>query len=220
VASLPDSLRPASDVGRQQLSREIVEAHQRERVLGVAIEVFSRRGYRGTNVNHIVSAAKIGSPSFQSLFGDKEGCFLQAYDRVLATARERIDAAVDPQAAWPERLHSAMRALLELIEESPLEARMVLVEAQTAGEAAIARDQANLRALAALLRQGRSHSPRGDELPEPLEFAVVSGLFWFLQQRIAQGEAASATTFLPEVMEIVAEPYIGQQATSELVAAG
>lgn len=217
---MPDSLRPVSDVGRQQLSREIVEGHQRERVLGVAIEVFSKRGYRGTNVSHIVRAAKIGSPSFQSLFGDKEGCFLQAYDRVLATARERIDAAVDPQTSWPERLHSAMRALLELIEESPLEARLVLVEAQTAGEAAIARDQANLRALAALLRQGRRHSPRGDELPETLESAVVSGLFWFLQQRISQGEAASATTFLPEVMEIVAEPFIGQQATSKLIAAG
>ena len=113
---MPDSLRPVSDVGRQPLSREIVEGHQRERVLGVAIEVFAKRGYWGTNVSHIVTAAKIGSPSFQSLFGDKEGCFLQAYERIIAVARERIEAAIDPEQPWPQRLRAAMQLFLELIE--------------------------------------------------------------------------------------------------------
>jgi AcrR family transcriptional regulator len=207
-------------VGRQPLSREIVEGHQRERVLGVAIDVFAKRGYRGTNVSHIVTAAKIGTPSFQALFGDKEGCFLQAYDRIIAVVRERVGATVDPERPWPQRLRAAMQLFLELIEEAPLPARLVLVEAQSAGEAALARHQANLDEVAALLRQGRAHSKlRDDELPATLEFGIVGGLFWFLQQRIAAGGATGATALLPDVMEIVAEPYLGREATLELISA-
>jgi AcrR family transcriptional regulator len=215
---LPDALRPVSDVGRHPLSREIVEGHQRDRVLAVAIDVFAERGYRGTNVRHIVSAAKIGSPTFQSLFGDKQGCFLLAYDRIVAAARVRIQAAVEPGESWRERVRDTMRALLELIEESPLEAQLVLVEAQTAGDLVLEHYQANLEEIAGLVRQGRVQSDFGAELPDTLDFAVVGGLFWFLQQRIAQGEAARATALLPEVMEIVATPYLGQEATRELIA--
>jgi AcrR family transcriptional regulator len=210
-------LRPVVEVGRQPLPREVVEAHQRERVLGIAIGVFAKRGYRGTNVSHIVAAAKIGSPSFVSLFEDKEGCFLQAYDRIIVEARERIEAAVDREEPWPERLRDAMQMLLELIEEQPLPARLVLVEAQAAGPAALDRYEVNLQVMATLLRQGRRHSAFADELPEPLEFGIVGGLFWFLQQRIAAGEATSATSLLPEVMEIAAEPYLGREATRELI---
>jgi hypothetical protein len=111
-----------------------------------------------------------------------------------------------------------MRALLELIEESPLEAQLVLVEAQTAGDLVLEHYQANLEEIAGLVRQGRVQSDFGAELPDTLDFAVVGGLFWFLQQRIAQGEAARATALLPEVMEIVATPYLGQEATRELIA--
>jgi AcrR family transcriptional regulator len=207
-------------VGRQPLSREIVEGHQRERVLGVAIDVFAKRGYRGTNVSHIVTAAKIGTPSFQALFGDKEGCFLQAYDRIIAVVRERVGATVDPEQPWPQRLRIAMQLLLELIDKAPMPARLVLVEAQSAGDTALDRHQANLDEVAALLRQGRTHSELGDdELPETLEFGIVGGLFWFLQQRIAGGEATDATALLPDVMEIVAEPYLGREATLELISA-
>jgi AcrR family transcriptional regulator len=207
-------------VGRQPLSREIVERHQRERVLGVAIDVFAKRGYWGTNVSHIVTAAKIGTPSFQALFGDKEGCFLQAYDRIIAIVRERVAATVDPEQPWPRRLRTAMQLFLELIEGTPLEARIVLVEAQTAGDTALGRYQANLDEVAALLRQGRAYGGlRDDQLPTSLEFVIVSGLFSFLQQRIVAGEAADVTALLPEVMEIVAEPYLGREATLELLAA-
>jgi AcrR family transcriptional regulator len=207
-------------VGRQPLSREIVEAHQRERVLGIAIEVFAKRGYRGTNVSHIAGAAKIASPTFQSLFGDKQGCFLLAYDRIVAAGRERIEAGMDPAAAWPDRLRDALRTLLGLIEESLPEARLVLVEAQTAGDAVIEHYQANLEEIAALLREGRGQSAFGAEMPEGLEFAVVGGLLWFLEQRIAQGEAGDATALLPDAMEIVASPYLGPEGTRELISAG
>jgi AcrR family transcriptional regulator len=217
--SLPDFLKPGTSVGREKLSRDIVKAHQRERILGVAIEVFAERGYPGTTVGHIVSAAKIGTPTFQTLFGSKEECFLQAYDRIVATARARISEAVPPDRPWPERLVAAMSAVLELIVRSPLPARLVLVEAQTAGAAALDRYERNLGEVASLFREGRAYSEMKGELPETLEYGIAGGLFWFLQQRVTAGDATNAAALLPDVLDLVAEPYLGPEGTRALIAA-
>jgi AcrR family transcriptional regulator len=125
-------------VGRDRPPREVLTEHQRERVLTAAVEVFAKRGYQGTTVDHIVSAAKIGVGSFYSLFSGKEDCFLAAYDRIVAAGRDRIAAALPRDGSWAIRLATGLRALLETIEERPFAARIALVEVQTAGAAAIA----------------------------------------------------------------------------------
>ena len=208
----------STPVGRDPLPREVLAAHQRERVLAAATEVFAKRGYLGTTVDHVVSAAHIGVGSFYSLFHRKEDCFLAAYDRVAAAGRERMLAAIAPDAPWPQQLAAALRGLLELIEAEPFAARIALVEVQTAGATALAHHERNLDEAAELLRGGRAHSPVADELPATLEFATVGGLTWFLQQRISLGETSDAAKLLPEVLEIVAEPYLGAEATAALLA--
>lgn len=217
MASLPEHLMP-TPVGRDRLPREVLAEHQRERVLGPAIEVFAKRGYQGTNVDHIVAAAKIGVGSFYALFDGKEACFLAAYDRVIAEGRERMVAALPAHGFWPQRLAACLRTLLTLIEADPFAARLALVEVQTAGPAALSHHERNLDQAAELLRGGREHSPFPDELPATLEYAIVGGLAWFLQQRIALGETEDVTGLLSEVLEIVAEPYLGAPATAELIA--
>lgn len=206
----------STPVGRDRLPREVLAEHQRDRVLTAAIEIFAKRGYQGTTVDHIVSAARIGVGSFYSLFEGKEDCFLAAYDRIVAAGRERIAASLPDGGQWPEQLAAALRTLLELIEAQPLAARIALVEVQTAGSTALAHHERNLEEVAGLLRRGREHSPVAAELPETLEFATVGGFTWFLQQRIAAGETAVAGKLLPEVLEIVAEPYLGEASTAEL----
>lgn len=206
----------STPVGREPLPREVLAEHQRERVLAAAVEVFAKRGYQGTTVDHIVSTAHIGVGSFYALFSGKEECFLAAYDRVAADGRAGILAAIPADAPWPQQLVAALRALLELIEAEPLAARIALVEVQTAGSTALAHHERNLDEAANLLRGGREHSPVPDELPATLEFATVGGLTWFLQQRISLGETGEATRLLPEVLEIVAEPYLGEAAATAL----
>lgn len=218
MATLPEHLMP-TPVGRDPLPREVLAEHQRERVLTASVEIFAKRGYQGTTVDHIVSAARIGVGSFYSLFDGKEDCFLAVYDRIVAQGRERLTAAIPAGRPWSEQLTACLRALLEAIEAEPFAARIALVEVQTAGSTALAHHEANLDEVAALLRSGREHSPVPDELPATLEFATIGGLVWFLQQRIAMGEAGEAERLLPEVLEIVAGPYLGEAATAELIAA-
>lgn len=214
--SVPEHLLPVP-VGRERLPKEVMQRHQRDRVLRAAIEVFAKRGYQGTTVDHIVSAGSIGVGSFYALFGGKQECFLAAYREVVAEGRERIEAAIPAGAPWADRLVAGLRALLELVEERPLAARIALGEVQTAGPEALAEHSRNLDEVAHILRSGRQASPFGDELPPTLEFATVGGLTWFLQQRIADGETEAAA-LLPEVLAIVAEPYLGPQGIAELAA--
>ena len=216
MVSLPEHLR-AQPAGRHRLPAEVRAEHQRERILDAAIDVFAKRGYQETTIDHVVAAAKVGVGTFYALFDDKPTCFVRTYERVLTEARDAIAAAVPAGAAWPEQACAALRALLEQIEAEPLHARIALVEVQTAGPEALSRYEETLDSVTPLLARGREASALGAELPPHIEEAIVGGLAWLLQQRLVLGEFEGADALLPDVLEIAVEPYVGKEATASLL---
>jgi AcrR family transcriptional regulator len=218
MVSLPEHLS-AKPAGRHRLPREVLAEHQRERILDAATEVFAKRGYQGTTIDNIVAAAKIGVGSFYELFANKADCFVQVYERIVADSRARISAAIPAGAGWPEQALAALRALLEQVEAEPLRARVALVEVQTAGPAALARHEEAIDSVIPLLARGRESSPVASELPPRLEEAIVGGLAWLLQQRVVLGEFEGAEAHLPDLLEIVVEPYVGETITAGLLEA-
>ena len=217
MVSLPAHLK-AVPVGREPLPREVMIEHQRDRVLGAAVGVFAKRGYQNTTVDHIVAAAHIGVGTFYSLFDGKEGCYLRAYEQILSTTREEVLARLPKDADWPSQARSVLATLLELIEAEPMAARLVLIEAQTAGPAALQRYEQTMDELIPLLARARALSSSPDLiLPATLEIAIVGGLAWFLQQQLALPESRQFRVLLPELAEIVLEPYLGEVATAELL---
>ena len=191
------------------LSFEVVQEQRRGRVLAAVTDVFATRGYRATTIDDLIAASQIGVGSFYALFEGKEACFLRAYDRVIDAASERIAAALPAvDASWPERTRAALEALLGWIAAEPLAARIVLIEAQAAGPAPLARYQATLERLASLLREGRAHSSAGGLLPSSFEYATVTGVAWLLQERLVRGESSGVEALLPDMVEIVVEPYL------------
>jgi AcrR family transcriptional regulator len=207
VAPLPDHLT-ATAVGRQRISRDVVEQHQRARVLAAATEVFARRGYQSTTVDQIVAAARIGVGSFYSLFDGKEDCFLRLYDLIVSEADEKVAAAVAGEDAWADRVRAGLRTLLELAAAEPDRARVVIVEARTAGAAGEARYAATAARLVDALRAGRS-AAAGPEPPPAFEEAAVAGLAWTLHQRLAVGGPVMVGELLPQMADFLVTPYLG-----------
>jgi AcrR family transcriptional regulator len=205
----------AAPAGRRPLSREVIAGHQRDRVLTAATEVIAKRGFNATTVDHIVSAAGIGVGTFYDLFDNKEDCFLQAYDRIVAEAQERIAVQIPAERPWSEQACAGLRALLELIAERPLDARLTLVEVQTAGPRALARYEETIDAAIPWFAQGRAESPVAEDLPDRFEEATIGGLAWILQQRLAEGGFEAGETNLRDVLEIAVEPYTGTPVTVE-----
>jgi len=217
MGTLPEHLQPIA-VGQRPLEREVYLEHQRDRVLAAATEVFAKRGYRATTVDHIVVAAQIGVGTFYGLFGGKEECFLATYERVLADFEQAVRAALPTEAPFPEQACSALRTLLVQIAAQPLRARLALVEVQTAGPPALARYQQTIDRLIPELARAREESPFAAELPSRLEEAVIGGLLWYLQQRLLQGELKNPDAHLEDVLEIALEPFLGPEETARLAA--
>jgi AcrR family transcriptional regulator len=217
MASLPPHLLK-TPVGRDRVPGELVESHQRERVLEAATAVFAKRGYPNTTIDHIVAATKIGVGSFYALFDGKEDSFAQVFDRVVERGRARIVAAMPADAAWEEQAVCALRALLDLIAEEPHAARIALVEVQTAGPDSLERYESLLEGLVPMLRKARDLTPQGGELPESFEDATIAGVAWLLHQRLVGGELDDLQQLLPDLVGILVEPYVGEDRAAALLA--
>jgi AcrR family transcriptional regulator len=215
VPKLPDHMQSAP-MGQEVVAREVVSAHQRERVLATISDVFAKRGYKATTVDDLLAAGKMGFGKFYSLFEGKEDCFLAAYERISRQAREQIAAASEPGEDWAARAYLGLRALLEALRARPLDARLVLIEAQSAGPTAIARYNGEMDAAVEWLRSARAQYPEAERLPEAFEQAAISGLAFFLQQCLLFSPRRSLTELLDETAGSILEPMIGSARLAEL----
>lgn len=218
VVSLPDHLKPIA-AGQRKLDREVMEEHQRARILEAAIEVLAAKGYPATTVDDIVAAARIGVGSFYSHFEGKEECLLGAFELVA----EELRGAVLPVAAegetWAARVCVGLKALLDWIVANPSRARIALVEIQTGGTRALARYEQSLDAAAAFLRSGRGMADPTRHLPESLEETTAGGIAWLLRHRLAAAEAIEVEALFADLGEMVLEPYLGEEGARRQVAA-
>jgi hypothetical protein len=110
--------------------------------------------------------------------------------------------------------------MIEAILAAPLEARLVLVEAQSAGSEALARYNGLLDEASAWLARGRAEFPAARDLPEGFEQASVAGLAFYLQQCLLDSRRHSTTELTEEAAELVLEPIVGSAALRRLAPAG
>jgi hypothetical protein len=67
-----------------------------------------------------------------------------------------------------------------------------------------------MKALSPLLRHGRELGPAAAQLPETLEDTLAGGVLWSAYQRLIVGEVDRIEALLPEAIEFVLRPYIGE----------
>jgi AcrR family transcriptional regulator len=219
MASLPEHLSaPKGELGK--LPQEVREDHQRDRVIAAAIDVFAKRGFRGTTIDHLVAASKVSFGTFYGLFEGKEDCFLHVYDRILTESHKQIADLVPADVSWSEQTAIVLRGLVELISTEPMRARVALIESQTGGPRALARYQEMIDSVIPLLRRGRQESTIADRLSPTLEEAVIGGVVWLLHQQLLKEGPESIEATFPELIDIVIGPYVGAEEAARLARAG
>jgi AcrR family transcriptional regulator len=128
--------------GRHGLSRKQVARSQRQRILRSIAEAVSEQGYVMTSVADVLRRAGVSRETFYELFGNKQECFLAAYD---ASANTLLEAAQDAARSAPasdgvaEKLERLLARYLEVLAKEPAIAHTFLVEVYAAGPAALAR---------------------------------------------------------------------------------
>ena len=197
--------------GPEPVSRDAAAADQRRRILEATAELIAERGYQETTMEEIVRRARVGYKTFYKHYPDKEAAFLALLDAAIERTVSRVEGAYKrEEGPWTDRVGAALGALFEDVAAHPAAARAVLVEALAAGPEAAARHESALKRLAPLLRPGRELNPRRAELPESLEETLAGGIVWVLGQRLVGGEAAQLRGLLPETLEFVLRPYVGE----------
>ena len=162
-------------------------------------------------MEEIVRRAHVGYATFYKHYSDKEVAFLALLDAAIEQTVERVEGAYKrEEGPWPDRVGAALGALFADVAAHPAAARAVLVEALTAGSEAAAKHEAALKRLAPLLRPGRELNPRQARLPESLEETLCGGIVWVLGQRLIAGEADKLRGLLPETLEFVLRPFVGE----------
>jgi AcrR family transcriptional regulator len=210
MVKLPEHLR-GSAVGVDPISREVLEGHQRERVMKAAIPVFAKRGYQGTTVDDLLASGRIGVGNFYSLFKGKEDCFLAIFGSLVDAARQAVLEAAAGADGWAERAYLGLRRLLVLLTADQYAARLVLIEAQAAGPEATRRYEAMLDAATRWLEAGRATMARPDALPPTFERSTIAGLAYYLQQCLFSGSAPAPDELLDEVSTVLLAPVTGAE---------
>jgi AcrR family transcriptional regulator len=208
MAQLPEHLR-STPAGEERISAEVLADHQRERVLVAATPVFAKRGYLGTTVDDLLAAAKVGVGNFYDLFEGKEDCFLACFDRVVGQARSAMALASRSASGWGARTYLGLRSLTHAMLAEPLDARLALVEAQSAGPEALSRYNGLLDEGIAWLGEGRSAYPAARELPASFERTAVSGLAFYLQQCLLGSVSTRPDELFEEAAGLILEPIVG-----------
>jgi len=202
------------------LPRAVIAQHQRRRLLTAAAEVFADRGYTATTVEDLVAAAEIGVGSFYSLCSGKEECLLALYDEAIEQARQVIEEALSAagETAWAEQVCIGLREILGLVAERPLDARIAIVEIQTAGADAFQRYGETLDAVAIFLALGREVAGAAKPLPQSLEQTTVSGVAWLLHRYLSLDKAQSAPDLFEDLAALILEPYLGEDEARRAIA--
>jgi AcrR family transcriptional regulator len=197
--------------GPEPVGRDAAEDDQRRRILEAVAEQVAEQGYQETTIETIVRRAKVGYKTFYKHYPDKEAAFLALVDAGIEHGARKVEGAYRrEEGPWPDRIGAALGALFDEVAANPTVARVCLVEANAAGTVAAERHEAALKRLAALIAPGRELNPRGDTLPESLEETIAGGIAWLLGQRLVAGEAAQLRGLLPETVEFVLRPFVGE----------
>ena len=201
------------------LTRETVGQEQRRRIRRATGELVAKRGYSGVSVELITKRAKVSFKTFYKQYSNKEEAFVDLFDTAVAATEAQVRAALETaDLEWPQQVAVAMRTFFEAILAEPLIARALLVEGPTAGPAILARYDQIAKAFVPILFRGREYNPDADELPETIEETLAGAVLWSAYQRLNFSETDRIVELIPENIQLVLRPYIGEAEASRVAA--
>lgn len=189
--------------GRHALAPDEVLRDQRERLLAAVPRVVAEHGYEAMSVADIVKAAAVSRNAFYENFSDKQECFAMAHD---AGHERLLEVLVQPcEEGWTieERVERSLAAGLEAMAAEPAVARLLFVEAPSAGEEIALRYHEWLGRYGALLRSAApERAPEAQPAPE-VEGVIVGGIASRIASEVLNGRAEKLSDLTAPLVKYV-----------------
>ncbi len=223
---LLSAARPARTVRRQPSVP--VEPHglpaeiQRNRIVSAVIRSIDEVGYANASVAHITSRARISRRTFYELFADRDACLLAAFEDVLALIERDLAAVELDGLAWRERVRGGLWTILSFLQREPAMANVCVVYSLQGDAKLLARREALLERLAAILDEGRAlkgtphdggqaseRSAKAAQATPLTAEALVGAALSVVHTRLVRGEHRPLTELQGELMSLIVLPYLG-----------
>jgi AcrR family transcriptional regulator len=145
--------------------------------------------------------------TFYELFDNREACFLAAYDDARAQFLAQLDRTRQPGEPWPEHAAAVLCEVLQFLAACPDVARLLVVEAVSAGAQGLERHERTMRELAERLAESfaGAQPPPGSEQLRLRSEATIGALHRVVHARIVEGRAGDLPRLAPELMTVVGE---------------
>ncbi|HET6571039.1 MAG TPA: hypothetical protein VFG58_06090 [Solirubrobacterales bacterium] len=196
---------------------EPVTSHsEREWILIGMAERCAAQGFAATGVDDVCAAAGVSRESFEDLFVDEADCLAATVEAATAQARQALDEAISPRQSWAANLRDGAAALLGFLAARPALAHVLLIEAPPAGGRAAAVAESARGELLALLERGREHAT--EEIPASAGRGALAGAEALIARQVAAGGAADLPAVAPDVVYMLAVPFLGLGEAQRLAA--
>jgi AcrR family transcriptional regulator len=145
------------------VSAEERVASRRERLLEAGLEEFGTRGVRDTGVKDICRRAGLTDRYFYESFRDSSALFTAVFNRACRRLFELVAGALASAAANPRaQSRAVIETFVRALADDPRLARVVFVEAPSAGPEVEQHMRQTLRRFAGLVEEGaRPYLPKG-----------------------------------------------------------
>lgn len=189
--------------------RQVVEVN-RSRLVAAAIDALDDAGYAGLTVASVIERARVSRKTFYEVFANRHECFEAVFEYISVRGAAAVGAAYATEEGWPAAIRAGLGALLSLIDDEPVLARIWFVES-LAGHSAVLDERARaMSSMADAIHLGSSIASEARRPSQLIAEATVGGLAHIIHARLASATEEPLATLAGPFMYLITLPYLGQ----------
>ncbi len=225
---VPERVRSRADVGVERgvaskrsgrQGAHVVEM-QRRRLLTATSELVYERGVQAVTIALVSDRAGVSRKTFYGIFEDREACLMAVFEDAVSQATHVVRDAASGREPWRERVRTGLAALLTFLDEEPVAARFLVVEALGGGERTLNARARVLAQIIAIVDEGRAQPKVVRDIPPLTAEGVVGAVFSVIHARMlnrtVSAESAERMVELTGALSaMIVQPYLGVAAAKK-----
>jgi AcrR family transcriptional regulator len=196
--------------GRHGLPAGFIRGHQRARILEAVLAVSQEQGFEAASVKELMAAAGVSPKAFYDSFPSKHDAWTVAFEEAFSQLYLAAWRAARAQKGHPAQVAAGIAACLDYLASEPQRARLLLVDAATAGRAGAPAIDEALEAAVPLMTRTLAGAGAQKVVPPAMVGGIVAlGAGWILEDRTAQLPDLAAP-----LVEVILTPSLGLAAAA------
>ena len=180
--------RTVAGPSQNGLGRDDIATIQRARLLAAMFDVVWERGAAHVTVADVSTRSGVSRRTFYELFDDRDDCLLAAFDEAIDHVTAVVIPGYEGSGQWRERIRNALCGLLDVFDQQPGIARLLVIESLAAGPLALQRRARILQTLAKIMDDGREASNTTREIPALTAEGVVGAVLSVIHARLVSDD--------------------------------